>query len=111
MCALFAVLLIAGTVALITQNRPKTQTAAAETEGDVPEEPPQASEAQPAEKFLLKLNNGKVCVYRYDNQNELIIATEIEENTLPEADRQTLRQGVVANDNKELTMFLEDFGS
>ena len=111
--SVFTLVIIICTAALIVQKMqpPVTGDTSANTQIEQPEPEKQAGEADKKTKFLLKLAGGKICVYDYHNPGELIIATEIYESMLPDADVEQLRRGIVAEDNRQLTMYLEDFGS
>lgn len=60
--------------------------------------------------YYLKDYNGRLAVFSEGSESPFKI-TEVEIKTLPEYDQKTLRQGVKAHGQKELTRLLEDFCS
>ncbi len=61
--------------------------------------------------YLLKITDGIVVVYEYDNENKPIFVTDIYAGTLRNYDRELLSEGIRVTGERELQSILEDFSS
>lgn len=64
------------------------------------------------EHYILKDIEGEIVVYaldKYDNEREVIKETGIQTMYLPEADIESLKNGIKVYSNEELNQLLEDF--
>jgi ABC-type enterochelin transport system substrate-binding protein len=71
-------------------------------------QPAAAAAEEAAASYLLRTEDGRVCVYR---SGVLVLRTEIDVSLLPAADRAALEDGIIADSSVELATYLEDFGS
>lgn len=78
---------------------PKTQTTAA----------PVSNESIIPTYYATVIGN-YVVIYK-DGDTEPMMTTDIDVRTLPEVDKQLLKQGIILSDETAISNFLEDYGS
>ncbi len=75
---------------------------------EIPEPVPVSAEKAVDEPFVASAKNGRVVIFR---GNELIMRTDIDVRTLPQADQLKLENGVTLDDEESLARLLEDYAS
>lgn len=60
--------------------------------------------------FILRAQDGKVVVFRSDEQETLFLKTDIHVSGLREYDKKLLQNGIQVNSYEEVIGLLEDFG-
>ncbi len=64
--------------------------------------------------YLVKIDNGKVGVFKYDNSGNAALqyySEQINVNSLREQDKERLTEGITVQSNDELAALIEDFSS
>jgi len=68
-------------------------------------------EAEPKEKYIMKLYNGNLAVFDAKDPETPQFVTGIDERTLRDTDRDAFEKGVPVYSDEELASLLEDYGS
>ncbi len=80
-------------------------------DAQVTQEPEQNDNAQKAEKYTVREYMGKIAVYKTVKNGETTLAslTDVDVSSLPDSDRQKLKQGITVSSEEDMLQILEDY--